>query len=491
MLIFLLGIGLLVLGYFTYGKMVERILAPDDRQTPALTRRDGVDFLVLPSWKNMLIQLLNIAGVGPVIGVILGIRFGAAVFLIIPLGNVLGGAVHDFASGMMSLRRNGENLPWMIRDSLGKKTYSIFAVFMAFLLLLVVAVFINIPANLINGMVPKAELFWLAVGVIFLYYILATLFPVDKIIGRIYPIFGGLLLVSTFALLLAILWHYSFTDKDLFLATPVLQKQFQGFRQTNPILPTLFVTIACGIMSGFHATQSPIIARTMSTEREARAAYYGMMIVEGVIAMIWAGGGYVLYNLHPVLFNVGATKVLPEIVNFFLGNMLGSLTILGVIILAVTSGDTAMRSLRLSMAEIFHIDQKSLKNRLLLCLPLIFIVSLLLWWSNKDAMSFGFLWNYFAWGNQVLAAFTLIATSVWLWRQRKNGWVTLLPGVFITFIVATYILWTSTSHKGPMGFGLPLPLAYALGSLVALLWGGWGYWLGHRTTQDANTPDAQ
>ncbi len=485
MLIFLLGIGLLILGYFTYGKFVERILAPDDRQTPAMTQRDGVDFLVLPSWKNMLIQLLNIAGVGPVIGVILGIRFGASVFLIIPLGNILGGAVHDFASGMMSLRRNGENLPWMIRDSLGKTLYSLFSVFMAVLLLLVVAVFINIPANLINNLAPSANLFWAAVGVIFLYYILATLFPVDKIIGRIYPIFGGLLLASTCALLMAILWHYSFTDKDLFLATPLLQEQFQDFRETNPLLPTLFVTIACGIMSGFHATQSPIIARTMATEREARAAYYGMMIVEGIIAMIWAGGGYVLYNLDPDLFHTGATKVLLEIVDFFLGSKLGTLTVLGVIILAVTSGDTAMRSLRLSLGEIFHLEQKSLKNRFLLCLPLIAIVSLLLWWSNQDAKSFGFLWNYFAWGNQVLAAFTLIATSVWLWRQRKNGWVTLLPGIFITFIVATYILWVSPAHKGPMGFGLPLPLAYALGTLIALLWGGWGYWRGHHASPES------
>ena len=479
MLIFLLGIGILVLGHFTYGKVIEHILAPDDRKTPALTRGDGVDFIVLPSWKNMLIQLLNIAGVGPVIGVILGIRFGAEVFLIIPIGNVLGGAVHDFASGMMSLRHNGVNLPGMIRDSLGRKTASLFALFMTFLLLLVVAVFINIPANLVDGLAPKTSLFWPAVILIFLYYILATLFPVDKIIGRVYPIFGGLLLASTFALLLAILWHYSFTDKELFLATPELQQKFLAFRQDNPILPTLFVTIACGIMSGFHATQSPIVARTMASEREARATYYGMMIAEGVIAMIWAGGSYIIYNLNPGLFTVAPTKVLPEIVTFFLGSHLGTLTILGVIILAITSGDTAMRSLRLSLAELFSIDQRSLKNRLLLCLPLIAVVSFLLYWSNQDAASFNFLWNYFAWGNQVLAAFTLIATSIWLWRERKNGWVTLLPGIFITFIVATFILWTSPAHKGPTGFGLPLHTAYLLGGAIALLWGGWGYWRGH------------
>jgi carbon starvation protein CstA len=480
MLVFLLGIAMLIGGYYTYGKFVERILAPDDRTTPAVSHSDGVDFVVMPSWKNMLIQLLNIAGIGPVIGVILGIKFGTCVFLIIPIGNVLGGAVHDFTSGMMSLRRNGENLPGMVRDTLGNTLYAIFSLFMVLLLLLVVAVFINIPANLVAAMLPCANGFWIAAAVIFVYYIIATLFPVDKIIGRFYPIFGGILMLSTLGLLIAILYYHSFINADLFTATPVLLDQFRHFRELSPVIPVLFVTIACGIMSGFHATQSPIVARTMSSEREARATYYGMMIAEGIIAMIWAAGGYIIYNLFPETFNIGATDVMREIVNFFLGSWMGAFTIIGVVILAITSGDTAMRSLRLSLAEIIHLNQKSLANRLVICVPLIAIICGLLWWSNQDAKSFAHLWNYFSWGNQLLACFTLIATSVWLWRQKKNGWITVLPGVFITFICATYILWTSPAHHGPHGFGLPLNLSYAIGVVAAIAWGAFAYWLGNR-----------
>lgn len=480
MLIFLFGIAMLIGGYYTYGKFVERILAPDDRPTPAVTHKDGVDFIVMPGWKNMLIQLLNIAGVGPVIGVIMGVKFGACVFLIIPLGNILGGAVHDFTSGMMSLRHNGANLPGMIRDSLGTGVYAVFSAFMTLLLLLVVAVFINIPANLFTLMFQGSHVFWIATVCIFIYYIVATLFPVDKIIGKLYPIFGGILLLGTLGLFVAILGYHSFCNTEIFTASPTLVKQFQGFRATYPVLPVLFVTIACGILSGFHATQSPIVARTMGSEREARATYYGMMIMEGIVAMIWAAGGYIIYNLFPETFDINTTAVMQKIVTFFLGNKLGNVTLLGVIILAITSGDTAMRSLRLSLGEVFHIPQASLVNRLLLCLPLVAMICGLLWWSNLSAKSFGFLWNYFAWGNQMLAIFTLLATSVWLWRQKKNAWITILPCAFITFVCVAYILWTSPAHHGPAGFGLPLPVAYAAGVVAAILWCAWGWLLGHR-----------
>ncbi len=480
MLFFLFGIAMLIGGYCTYGKYVEGILAPDDRMTPAVTHKDGVDFIVMPGWKNMLIQLLNIAGVGPVIGVILGIKFGACVFLIIPLGNILGGAVHDFASGMMSLRRNGSNLPGMIRESLGSGVYAVFSVFMTLLLLLVVAVFINIPANLFTLMIQGSHVFWIATACIFVYYVVATLFPVDKIIGKLYPVFGGILLLGTLGLLVSILGYHSFYNEEIFIATPTLLEQFRSFRATYPVIPVLFVTIACGILSGFHATQSPIVARTMSTEREARATYYGMMILEGIVAMIWAAGGYIIYNLFPETFDINTTTVMQKIVTFFLGSKLGNVTLLGVIILAITSGDTAMRSLRLSLAEVFHIDQTSLVKRLAICFPLIAAICGLLWWSNQSAKSFGFLWNYFAWGNQMLAVFTLLATSVWLWKQKKNAWITLLPCAFITFICVTYILWTSPAHHGPAGFGLPLPAAYAAGAIAAILWCAWGWHRGHR-----------
>ncbi len=470
MFLFLLGLALLVVGYFTYGRFVEKLIGPDDRPTPANTHRDGVDFLPLPHWKNMLIQLLNIAGVGPVIGVILGIKFGVVAFLIIPVGNILGGAVHDFVAGMMSLRHDGANLPKLIRMSLGKKYYSFFAVFMILLLLLVVAVFINIPANLIDGMKPSLSIFWVAVGGIFLYYICATLFPVDKIIGTVYPVFGAILILSTFAIFAALL-KAGFSQPELLTETEAFR---EGMFQ-QPIIPVLFVTIACGILSGFHATQSPIIARTMNSERQGRQAFYGMMVLEGVIAMIWAGAGLAIYNLYPELMSKNPSLVLSEITTHFLGKWVGGFTVIGVIILAITSGDTAMRSLRLSLAEMLSLPQSKIRNRFMLCIPLIVAVALLLWWSNISAKTFNQLWNYFAWGNQVLAASTLLACSVWLRSMHKAPWITLLPGAFMTFVVLTYILWTSPANGGPVGLGLSLPTAYTIAAILSILLSVWAY----------------
>ncbi len=470
---FLGGILLLALGYFTYGKMVEKIIGPDDRETPAVRHPDGVDFVVLPNWKNMLIQLLNIAGVGPVIGVILGIKFGIVVFLIIPIGNIIGGAVHDFTSGMMSLRHDGANLPKLVEISLGKRISHIFSVFLILLLLLVVAVFINIPAKLFDQIFPQFSLFWPAVVVIFLYYICATLFPVDKIIGAIYPFFGAVLLIGTFAIFFSLV-KAGFRQPELLTETA----SFKAGIIQQPIVPALFVTIACGILSGFHATQSPIIARTMSSERHGRSNFYGMMIVEGIIAMIWAAGGMAIYNTFPELMQVDPNTVLGKITSHFLGSGMGTVTVLAVIILAITSGDTAMRSMRLSLAEIFHINQVKAMNRILLCIPLIVIISLLLWWSNISAKTFGFLWNYFAWGNQVLAVFTLFSASVWLSMQQKNSAITMIPGIFMMFVVTTFMLWTSPAHGGPWGLGLPIDMAYSFAGNITVLTAGLVFYRG-------------
>lgn len=470
MLLFLSGMALLIVGYFTYGRFVERVIGIDERDTPAKTKYDGVDFLYLPHWKNMLIQLLNIAGVGPVIGVILGIKFGAITFLIIPLGNVIAGAVHDFISGMMSIRHGGSNLPALIRITLGNNYYRFFSLFMTVLLLLVVAVFINIPAGLINLMLPSGEMFWVAVSAIFIYYICATLFPVDKIIGKVYPLFGFLLLIGTSAVFISLMWNS--------IGNPSILRESLEFKKnmnTAPVIPALFVTIACGIISGFHATQSPIIARTMSSERQGRQAFYGMMIIEGIIAMIWAAAGMAIYNLHPELMQVNATSALKAITTHFLGNILSSLTIIGIIVLAITSGDTAMRSLRLSLGEILNIQQKSFKNRIMLCLPLIVIVAALLWWSNLSAASFSNLWNYFAWGNQVLAASTLLAGTVWLHHQNKISWIAAVPAAFMVFIVVSYILWVSPEKGGPAGLGLSLGVAYIIAGISAILALIWTY----------------
>ena len=490
--LFLLGLAILAIGYFTYGKLIEKILGPDDRPTPCKTSFDGVDYVRLPHWKNMLIQLLNIAGVGPVIGVILGIKFGVVAFLIIPVGNIIGGAVHDFVGGMMSLRHNGANLPELIRRNTGKTFYWIFSIFMILLLLLVVAVFINIPARLIDGFWPENTYFWYIIAAIFLYYIAATLFPVDKIIGMIYPFFGALLLLGTLAIFSVLMFHA--------VENPLLFEESEGFRagmltpaNNSPILPMLFVTIACGILSGFHATQSPIIARTMEHENQARSSFYGMMVLEGLIGMVWAAAGLAIYNLFPELMATAPTAVLSKITTFFLGTWVGALTVISVVILAITSGDTAMRSLRLSLAEMFRIPQKPIRNRVSLCLPLIAAVIGLLWWSNRSTQTFNQLWVYFAWANQVLASCTLTAGTVWLLRNRKPGWITAVPGAFMIFIVATYILWISPAHGGPLGkpplgFGLDLRLSYLLAALIACLATAWSLFHGFRLARAEAEP---
>ena len=464
MLLFCVGLLILTVGYYTYGRFVEKVLGPDDRVTPAIKYGDGVDYIVLPHWKNMLIQLLNIAGIGPVIGVIAGIKFGAIVFLIIPIGNIIGGATHDFISGMASLRNGGSNLPNFVKMTLGRTVYGFFAIFMCALLLLIVAVFINVPANLIDSVFfPDGQIFWYAVAVIFLYYAAATLFPVDKIIGMFYPIFGGLLLLGS-AFLMISLFINGVKDPSILQESAEFAKLKTGFLVDNPLIPCLFVTIACGILSGFHATQSPIIARTMKTERQARSSFYGMMVLEGIIAMVWAAGALAVYNHSPELWKKAPARVLPYITSGFLGKGLGAVTVIAVIILAITSGDTAMRSLRLSLAEMLKVNQKPFLNRIMFCIPLCVLVALLLVWSNTDAKSFGQLWNYFAWGNQTLAVFTLGGGCVWLYAMKKQGWIAAIPGAFMMFIVLTFILWTSAEHNGPVGLGAFLSSLYLWGT---------------------------
>ena len=475
MLLFLVGLAILCAGYFTYGRLVEKILAPDDREVPAVALHDGVDFVVMPKWKNMLIQLLNIAGIGPVIGVILGVRFGVIAFLIIPIGNIIGGAVHDFVSGLMSMRHNGANLPELIRLYLGKKFYVVFSIFMSLVLMLVVAVFVNVPAKLITGLAGKDGIFFWVVAAIFIYYIAATLFPIDKIIGRFYPVFGGLLLIGTFAIFGKLMLE-AFSNPGLLSESALFSAAKFSAEKNMPLLPMLFVTIACGILSGFHATQSPLIARTMKSEREAKATFYGMMVAEGIIAMIWAAAALAMYNSNILLIKANPNFVLSKITERFLGSGVGTITILSVVILAVTSGDTAMRSLRLSLAEIFKVPQTKAVSRIMLCLPLAAVITGLLIWSNKDSGSFGILWNYFAWGNQVLGAVTLTASTVYLAKEGKCFLITMIPGMFITFVVTTYILWISPAHGGPVGCGLDLQISYIIALVVSAAASGYAIW---------------
>ncbi|MBR5626317.1 MAG: carbon starvation protein A, partial [Thermoguttaceae bacterium] len=306
--------------------------------------------------------------------------------------------------------------------------------------------------------------------------ILATLLPIDQIIGRFYPIFGFMLLVGTAALFFVLLWHGNQDPAHFMIESPA----FREGMFKNPIIPCLFVCIACGLISGFHSTQSPIVARTMASEWEARANFYGMMIVEGIIAMIWAGAGMAIYNLKPELMGTNPNSVLQEIVKYFLGSGLGSVTIIAVIVLAITSGDTALRSLRLSLSESLHISQVKIKNRLIVVFPLFLCISALLWWSNTEPTTFNVLWHYFAWANQVLAVFTLLAGTVWLFSQRKNAWITLFPALFMAFVVSTYILWVSVDKDNTYGLDLSLNLSYTIAACIALYLGIWAFFRGKR-----------
>ena len=468
MITFLIGVAILILGYFTYGKFVERVFGPDDRKTPALANPDGVDRVPMPHWKNVLIQLLNIAGIGPVIGVILGIKFGAIVFILLPLGNVLGGAVHDYFSGMISMRNNGYNVPALSRKFLGKGPAKLVMTLISVALILVGAVFTTTPAALVNtpilvGSHVSPTLFWIAVVCIFAYYFISTFFPIDKIIGRIYPIFGALLILASLAIFVGIIPNLNVLDEFCFND---IMSNFHKHPAGQPIIPMLFVTIACGIISGFHSTQSPLVARTEVTEKTGRQTFYGMMIIEGLIGMIWAAGGMFIYHQMPeLLTGASGVKVLSVLVSTVIPwAPISILVVVGVIILAITSADTSLRSLRLTAAELTGLEQTSVKNRLLLTVPMFALCAVIIFWSNMNPEGFNILWNYFSWSNQLMAVCSLCVATVYLRSKKKNFWIALIPCMFMTFITADYILWVSPENlKGaPLGFGLDYKTALVI-----------------------------
>ena len=477
MITFLIGIAILIGGYFTYGKFVEHVFGPDDRKTPALENPDGVDRVALPHWKNMLIQLLNIAGIGPVIGVILGIKFGAIVFILLPLGNVLGGAVHDYFSGMVSIRNNGMNVPALSRKFLGKGPSKVVMTLISVALILVGAVFTNTPAALINtpilaGSAVSPTLFWIAVACIFAYYFASTFFPIDKIIGRIYPIFGGLLILASIGILVGIAPQLNVLDE---FCLSDIASNFNKHPAHQPIIPMLFVTIACGIISGFHSTQSPLVARTEVTERTGRQTFYGMMIIEGLIGMVWAAGGMFIYHQMPeLLTGASGVKVLSVLVSTVIPwAPISILVVVGVIVLAITSGDTSLRSLRLTIAELTGMEQTSIRNRLLLTVPMFAICAIIIFWSNLNPEGFNILWNYFSWSNQLMAVCSLCVATVYLRSKKKSLWIALIPCMFMTFITCDYILWVSPENlKGaPLGFGLDYKTALVIALHDAVILG--------------------
>lgn len=463
MISFTLSLAALIIGYFFYGKFVERVFGPDNRLTPAVKMSDGVDYIVLPGWKIFMIQFLNIAGTGPVFGAIMGAKFGPSAYLWIVLGCIFAGAVHDYLSAMLSVRHNGAGLPEIIGQYLGNKTKTVMLVFSVFLLVMVGAVFVYSPA-LILGKFCSDSLEWVYIWciIIFAYYFLATMLPIDKIIGRIYPIFAFSMLFMAVALMIV-----------LFIKWPALPEiTTDAFHNMNPsqgsIFPCLFITIACGAISGFHATQSPLMARCISSEKQGRPLFYGAMITEGIVALIWATvSSYFFYGGAAEELGLPVTLQAPEVVTAvsegWLGIIGGGLAILGVVAAPITSGDTALRSARLIIAEFIHLDQHSKHKRFYICIPLFALTLGLLWFNIADTNGFNVIWNYFGWANQTMAVFTLWAITVYLVRKRKAFIITLIPAVFMTSVCASFLVVSKNA------FGLSDTAGYVVACSTALI----------------------
>ena len=479
MVTFIIGLVILIGGAALYSKLCEHVFGPDDRQTPAYTKQDGVDYVPMRGWKNSLINLLNIAGTGPIIGPIQGILFGPLAFITIPIGNVIGGAMHDYMSGMICLRDGGSQMPDMIKKYSNKGIYAVYNIFLCVLLLLVGAVFVYTPGDIAATQVFMRSgaatdwATWVIYGVIFLYYLIATVFPIDAIIGRIYPIFGAILLFSAVGVFVGIFAkQYPLVEVwDPWISTVVndagekITIDYQSYFSANHFLPVFFVTVACGILSGFHSTQTAIITRTMKSERQGRTTFYWMMTLEGFIAMVWAAGAMGAYNLGLQAFDGNlATQTIGIVCKDILGNIGGIIAIVGVIVLPITSGDTALRALRLTLADTFHMEQKTNGKRMVLAVPVFILVAAIIVWAKFSSSGFQTLWRYFAWSNQTLSLFAFLAISVWMFENGKSKWVwiPLIPGCFYTFICSSYLA-TAT-----IGFHLPWNVGYIIGVVLAV-----------------------
>lgn len=444
MISFVLSLIALIVGFLAYGRFVEHVFGPDDRPTPAVAHGDGIDYVVLPSWKIFMIQFLNIAGTGPIFGAIMGAWYGPVAYLWIVFGCIFAGATHDYLSGMLSLRNDGESLPELVGMYLGKATKDIMLLFTVLLLMMVGVVFVYSPAIILHGMCGS-QMLWIVV--IFIYYIIATMLPIDKIIGKVYPLFAFSLLFMAVALMIGLfikmpnlpeLWS------DLGASNLNSNPAWLGadsYMSKNPLFPCLFLTIACGAISGFHATQSPLMARCMKSERHGRPIFYGAMITEGVVALIWAtvsmyffyyGGWREVVPADVVkefMAQADGGKSLvqfftaPKVVQFVCSNWLGVfggvLALLGVVAAPITSGDTAFRSARLIVAEAIGVEQHSIRRRLYVCIPMFIAAILLLLWQMENPDGFNIIWQYFGWANQTLSVFTLWTITVYLVNRKS------------------------------------------------------------------------
>ena len=508
MITFIISIVALILGYVIYGAVVERVFGPDDRETPAVRLHDGVDYVAMPTWKIFMIQFLNIAGTGPIFGAIMGMWFGPAAFLWIVLGSIFAGAVHDYLSGMLSMRHDGAGLPSLVGKYLGGTTRNVMLVFSVLLLLMVGAVFVYSPA-LIMSRLPWPEtwpLIWsdvvLWMVIIFVYYLIATMLPIDKLIGKIYPLFAISLIFMALALMVGLfikhphlpeLWDMG--NMSQWQTSVMINGQDSlgliAHLQKNPIFPCMFITIACGAISGFHATQSPLMARCMKSERLGRRVFYGSMITEGLVALIWASiSSYFFYaggwkeivspdDVNEFLAQLGGEDgqtlihyfSAPAVVNIvctgWLGIFGGILAMLGVVAAPITSGDTALRSGRLIIAEALGMEQKTIKRRLYIAVPMFIVTFLLLVWQLSFPDGFNMLWQYFGWSNQTLSVCTLWTLTVYLALKKKPYIITLIPALFMTAVCTVFLV------VSPQAFGLDqvwaLPTAIAVAA-IALVW---------------------
>ena len=447
MLSFLISLVALILGYIIYGKFVEKVFGADPaRKTPAITKADGVDYIPMPAWKVYMIQFLNIAGTGPIFGAIMGAKFGPSAYLWIVLGCIFAGAVHDYMTGMLSIRNGGAGLPDLVGEYLGKGTKTFILAFSIIVLMLVGTVFVFSPALILGDVAGDGGrgsiMIW--VGAIFLYYLLATLMPIDKIIGRIYPIFAFALIFMALALMVC-----------LFVKWPSLPELWDGLGNLGE---------SKGAVSGFHATQSPLMARCVSDERLGRPVFYGAMITEGIVALIWATvSSWFFFDGGAAEVGATVTAAAPDVVvkvsKGWLGILGGVLAILGVVAAPITSGDTAFRSTRLIVADFLHLNQKPIVNRLLISIPLFLIAGLLLWYNIADENGFNVIWRYFGWANQTLAVFMLWTATAYLVKSKKGltYLITMIPAAFMTAVCTTYIC------VAKIGLGLPNSWNCAIG----------------------------
>jgi carbon starvation protein CstA len=477
MISFIVSIAVLIIGYFVLSKISERIFGIDEnRKTPAITHADGIDFVPMPLWKIFLIQFLNIAGLGPIFGAVAGAMWGPVAFLWIVLGSLFAGGVHDYFSGMLSVKHNGESITEISGYYLGNKVKYFMRLFSVVLLIMVGTVFIMGPAKLLIGISDGfgGINFW--VILIFIYYILSTVLPIDKIIGKIYPVFGVALLFMALGIFVMMFVNGIQVPEITFANL----KNFHSKPDEFPIFPFVFVTIACGAISGFHATQSPLMARCMTNEKQGRPVFFGAMVTEGIVALIWAAIGMSFYNgvggLNEVMQSQGgnAAYVVNEISNSLLGKIGGILALLGVVAAPITSGDTAFRSARLIIADVFKHNQKPILNRFLISLPL-FITAYFL-----TQLDFSIIWRYFAWTNQTLATIVLWTITAYLIKSDKNYWITLIPAVFMSAVVTSYLL------IAPEGFNLPNYIAYFGGLFAAVASTLW-FFMNKKITKQAKT----